>query len=70
MSTRQSEVLDFIETFVRKNGYSPTLREIGARFDRSPTTIREAISGLVVRQYLYLVPGMKRNIRLLVGRSA
>ena len=37
LTDRQEEILNFIQQFLQENGYPPTLREIGKRFDISST---------------------------------
>jgi len=53
LTRRQSEILGFIAEFVHVKGYSPTLKEIGERFDlRSPATIHKHVAMLVDKGYL------------------
>ena len=39
LTERQNNILIFIKDFLRENGYPPTLREIGKRFEISSTLI-------------------------------
>ena len=41
LTKRQREVLDYIETMIREQGYAPTLEEIGARFDLTRERVRQ-----------------------------
>jgi len=53
MTKRQREILNFIEFFVSKFGYSPTLREIAEHFSLSAvSTIHQHIDNLVKEGYL------------------
>ena len=47
LTKRQKEILDFIEQSITKNGYAPTLEEIGERFElRSMATVHKHLSNL------------------------
>ena len=37
LTERQNEILNFIKDYLRENGFPPTLREIGSRFQISST---------------------------------
>lgn len=53
MTKRQREILNFIEFFVSKFGYSPTLREIAEHFSLSAvSTIHQHIDNLIKEGYL------------------
>lgn len=47
LTKRQKEFLDFIEESIARNGYAPTLEEIGERFElRSMATVHKHLSNL------------------------
>ncbi|HXC53456.1 MAG TPA: transcriptional repressor LexA [Candidatus Limnocylindrales bacterium] len=47
LTKRQKEILDYIEQSITKNGYAPTLEEIGERFElRSMATVHKHLSNL------------------------
>jgi repressor LexA len=47
LTKRQKEILDYIEQSIGKNGYAPTLEEIGERFElRSMATVHKHLSNL------------------------
>lgn len=47
LTKRQKEILDYIEQSIAKNGYAPTLEEIGERFElRSMATVHKHLSNL------------------------
>ena len=46
---RQSQILTFVRRYVRENGYSPTLQEIGDHLDISKVTVFEHLTTLEER---------------------
>lgn len=47
LTKRQKEILDFLEECIARDGYAPTLEEIGQRFDlRSMATVHKHLSNL------------------------
>ncbi len=53
LTKRQKQILDFITEFTQKNGYAPSIREIGENFDlSSPATIHAHLSNLREKGYL------------------
>ncbi len=60
MTKRQREILNFIEYFVSKFGYSPTLKEIAQHFNLSAvSTIHQHIENLIKEGYLKKTEGGK-----------
>ena len=48
LTRRQKQILDFVTAFIRENGYSPSLEEIGREFGlTSVSTIHKHVSGLI-----------------------
>lgn len=67
LSNRQLDVLDFIKRFIAKNGYSPTVREIGAGLSlKSPSTVQEHLKALVAQGIITVDKRKSRTIELLV----
>ena len=65
LTTRKIEVLDFITEFIRKNQYSPTVREIGAGlYMSSPATVFTHITDLETLGYITQVKGKNRTIKV------
>ena len=65
LTKRQQEILDFIEDFIRKRGYPPTLREIGNEFGISSTNgVRVNLAALEKKQYIIRRPWLSRGIEL------
>ncbi len=65
LTKRQQEILDFIEDFIQKRGYPPTLREIGNEFGISSTNgVRVNLAALEKKQYIIRRPWLSRGIEL------
>jgi repressor LexA len=65
LTTRQQDILDFIETFSQERGYPPTLREIGNQFGISSTNgVRVNLAALEKKQYIRRLPWLSRGIEL------
>jgi len=53
LTKRQREILDFIRLFIRENGYSPSLEEIGKHFGLSSVaTVHKHVQHLVQKGQL------------------
>ena len=69
LSTRQTEVLEYIRSTAESRGYPPSVREIAEALGlRSPSTVHSHISSLVKYGYLRRDPSKPRAIEA-VGRS-
>ncbi len=65
LTKRQKEILDYVREQVGRNGYAPTLQEIGFRFGlSSPATVYKHIELLVQKGYLRKAPHQGRGIQL------
>ncbi|MBI4100032.1 transcriptional repressor LexA [Candidatus Microgenomates bacterium] len=63
---RQRDVLEFIQNFIKKNGYSPTLMEIGKSLRlSSPATVHEHIKTLERKGFIKKNDNEVRGIELL-----
>lgn len=49
---RQVQVLEFIQQFIEKNGYSPTYSEIGDEFGVASVTAWETVNNLIKKRAL------------------
>lgn len=59
------KILDYIDEYVREEGYPPTFREIGAAVGvRSSSTIHHMIGRLVQNGRVTMVGGKSRTLRL------
>ncbi len=65
LTKRQQDILDFIESFMQKRGYPPTLREIGNEFGISSTNgVRVNLAALEKKNYIIRRPWLSRGIEL------
>jgi len=65
LTQRQQDILDFIESFMQKRGYPPTLREIGNEFGISSTNgVRVNLAALEKKKYIVRRPWLSRGIEL------
>ena len=63
LTARQEEILNFIRQFREENGYPPTLREIGKKFDISSTFgVKRHLDALVKKGYLNIESNASRGI--------
>ena len=66
LTERQQEILSFISQFRDANGYPPTLREIGKKFDISSTFgVKRHLDALVKKGYLNVESNASRGISLI-----
>lgn len=66
LTDRQEEILSFIEKFLESNGYPPTLREIGKKFDISSTFgVKRHLDALVKKGFVKIEGFASRGITLL-----
>lgn len=65
LTTRQRQVLDFIQTTVTDRGYPPAVREIGEALGlSSPSTVHSHLSALVRAGYINRDPSKPRAIEV------
>jgi len=65
LTATQHRVLDFIQQYVAKRGYAPSLVEIAQGIGiRSKGTAHRHVQALATAGYLRLIPGRKRGIEL------
>ncbi len=66
LTNRQQEILNFIHEFRDENGYPPTLREIGRRFEISSTFgVKRHLEALVKKGYLNIESNASRGISII-----
>ena len=74
LTSRQREVFDFIRTFVKDQGYPPSVREIGEYFHIYPRAVFDHLKALERKGYLRRRSSMSRGREITVahrdGRSA
>lgn len=67
LTSKQNQVLDYIKQSIAKNGFPPTVREIGSALGlKSPATTHAHINTLESKGYIKKVGAKNRAIELLV----
>lgn len=65
LSRRQHEMLLSVQTFIRRNGYPPTIRDLGLAMKiASPNGVVCHLNALERKGYITRVPGVSRGIVL------
>jgi SOS-response transcriptional repressor LexA len=59
---KQKEVLDFLRSYIREHGMSPTRKEIGVALKLTPPSVNSLINGLVDRGQVKLGRWRPRSI--------
>src|SRR2546422_3812490 len=52
LTERQQAILDFVSEYAEKNGFPPSVREIGRHFGIYPATVQDHISALERKGHL------------------
>ena len=66
LTVRQKEVFNFLEDYLRRKGFPPTLREIASHFGlRGPKGPQKTLTILERKGYLRRIPGGSRAIEIL-----
>ncbi|CAO0820659.1 LexA repressor [Desulfarculales bacterium] len=69
LTDRQTQVLEFINSFLTRQGYPPTVREVAAQFGfRSPRAAHDHMRALQKKGALRSAPGLPRAINV-VGQA-
>jgi repressor LexA len=64
LTPKKMEILQFVRDFVRKNGYSPTLQELGDHLGVSKVTVFEHVEGLAKQKLLRRSTYKARSLEL------
>ena len=64
---RDREIIDFISTYQRLYGYSPTVREIGKNLYMSTTAVQRHLYKLVELGFVKMTPKTPRSIVLQIA---
>lgn len=64
LTPRQKQILDFIKSYSKRHGYSPSISEIARRFKRAVGTVHEHIQKLQERGYLSKEKNKPRGIEI------
>lgn len=66
ITKKEKEILDIIKDFINKNGYSPTIREIGGIAKlKSPSTVYSHLINLRKKGYINYMDGKMRTISVM-----
>ena len=70
LTRRQKEILDFIREYLEREGYAPSLEEIGARFGLSSVaTVHKHVQNLVEKGMLRKAWNRSRSLELVDPRE-
>src|SRR3989338_7984598 len=65
LTKRQKEILDYVQHFIKENGYSPSLVEIAKHFNLSSVaTVHQHIAALKDKHYLNFEENQRRSINV------
>lgn len=67
LSQKQQDVLGHIRDYWRDHGVPPTRSELADRLGRTVSTVEQHLQALANKGYIDILPGLNRNIRLLVA---
>ena len=62
LTSRQAEILLFIGKHCERNGFPPSVRDIGARFGLNPATVHDHIRALERKGRLHRQPKLSRSL--------
>ncbi len=66
LTKKQAQLLECINYFIKKHGYSPTVRELCKLCELSSTaTIHVHLKNLVDKGYITYIPNASRTIRVI-----
>ncbi|MDI6762228.1 MAG: transcriptional repressor LexA [Thermodesulfobacteriota bacterium] len=66
LTARQREIFSFIQAFIKKRGYPPSVREIGGHFSIYPRAVFDHLKALERKGYLKRQHSMSRGLEILV----
>ena len=66
LTTRQSEIFNFVRGFIQERGYPPSIREIGEHFNIYPRAAFDHLKALERKGYLKRRGSMSRGLEILV----
>ena len=70
LTKRQSEILDFVRSYITEQGYAPSFEEIAGRFEfQSLATVHEHLSNLERKGYIRRAHNESRAIEVLPPRG-
>lgn len=70
LTKRQREILDYLTEFIQKNGYAPSLEEIGKRFGLSSlATVHKHLTNLQEKGFIKRAWNRSRSVEMVPTRS-
>ena len=70
LTKRQREILDFLNDFIQRHGYAPSLEEIGKRFNLSSlATVHKHLTNLQEKGFIKRAWNRSRSVELVPTRS-
>lgn len=68
---KQRELLNYLDTFIRENGYGPSYREVMRALEyKSVSTVATHVDGLIARGFLRKKDNSARSLEVVKGESA
>lgn len=64
LTPKQKQILDFLTSYIKENGYSPSLEEIARKFKKTIPTIFQHIENLKSKGFLLKTDNISRGIQL------
>ncbi len=65
LTQKQLDVLKFIVSFTKKNGFSPSIREIGTSFNIAPPSVLDHLRALEKKGFIRRLPFKPRCLEVL-----
>ncbi len=65
LTQKQLEIFAFIISFSKENGYSPSIREVGAFFHISPPSVLDHLRALEKKGFIRRLPFKSRCLEIL-----
>jgi repressor LexA len=66
LTRRQKQILDYLQNYIRTNGYAPSFEEIAEEFDfRSLATVHEHLTNLERKGYIHRSHNESRSIEVM-----
>ncbi len=70
LTKRQSEILNYLQTYIRDHGYAPSFEEIAENFEfQSLATVHEHLTNLERKGYIHRTHNESRSIEVLPPRG-
>lgn len=64
LTTRQTEVLNFVRSYVQEHEYSPSVRDVAEHFGMVPSGAKGHLDALEGKGAIVRTPGIARSIRV------